>query len=110
MFSQDAATNTGLIIGGAVVVGVLIVVFAIFAIIVFGLNTRRNNCGTMKLSSGKEEICMVENGKGHYGGRRFLGGGVTGAKGTDGSGQIPNSVDAEAGNGGVNLLVNTIFK
>jgi hypothetical protein len=112
MFFQDAATNTGLIIGGAVVVGVLIVVFAIFAIIVFGLNTRRNNCGTMKLSSGKEEICMVENGKGHYGGRRFLGG-ATGAKATVGSGQIPNSVDAEAGNGGVNLLVtilNNIYK
>uniref|UniRef100_A0A914HM50 SEA domain-containing protein n=1 Tax=Globodera rostochiensis TaxID=31243 RepID=A0A914HM50_GLORO len=57
---QEEAESTGYIIGGAVVVGVLIVVFAIFAIVVFGVNNRRNN-GTLKL---KEEICMVENGKG----------------------------------------------
>lgn len=86
---QETATNTGLIIGGAVVVGVLIVVFAIFAIVVFGLNSRRNNCGSLKLS-GKEEICMAENGGKPP--RRLLANGLAGAG------------DAEQGNGGVNLM------
>ncbi|KAF7638661.1 SEA domain-containing protein [Meloidogyne graminicola] len=70
--------NTGLIIGGAVIVGVLIIVFAIFAIVVFGLNNRRNSQGSLKLSGrgiegkGREEISMVENGNGAFGQRRFI--------------------------------------
>jgi hypothetical protein len=74
---RNNATNTGLIIGGAVVVGVLIVVFAVFAIVVFGLNNRRSSQGSMKLSGRggakrREEISMVENGNGAFGQRRFV--------------------------------------
>lgn len=88
-------------------VGVLIVVFAIFAIVVFGLNSRRNNCGSMKLSGGRrEEICMVENGKGRgpFGanGRQLFS--TAGTNSANGAGIIPSNGDAaETGNGGVNL-------
>ncbi|KAI1711084.1 SEA domain-containing protein [Ditylenchus destructor] len=58
-----AASNTGLIVGGSIAIGVLILVFAIFAVIVFGVNNRRSNKRTLKL---KEEMAMAENGRSPY--------------------------------------------
>jgi len=63
-FSKDsgqlAATNTGYIVAGAIGIGALIVIFAIFAIVVFGINNRRSSSRTLKL---REEINMVETGR-----------------------------------------------
>lgn len=100
---QDGAANTGFIIGGAVIVGVLIVVFAIFAIVVFGIkNHRRNTCGSLKLggancnNGGREEICMVENG-GKLGGaaRRLF---------NENEHRSIGSGSGSDNNGGVNLM------
>lgn len=73
--STTAAANTGYIVGGSIAIGVLIMAFVVFAVIVFGVNARRRKSRNLKL---KEQISLAEHGRSPFGavGRQNGQGGV----------------------------------